>query len=121
MITFKRFSHVMMYVENLARAVDWYCRVLEFTPNFVADDHFASLRHDAMGCRLDLHPTETGGKDVGYGPIPYFLVEDIDAALTSLKDKDVKVSDPRREGQSPRFATFWDSEGNALGLEESSA
>lgn len=114
----KRFSHVMMYVTDLDRAVRWYGENLEFAPRFVAPGAYASLAHEGIGCRLDLHPTETDGKDVGHGPIPYFVVDDLDAAAAALAGKGVKVGEIRREGDSPRFMTFWDSEGNALGLEE---
>ncbi|HEY3319429.1 MAG TPA: VOC family protein [Planctomycetota bacterium] len=115
---FIRFSHVMMYVTDLDRAVKWYSGILGFTPNFVAPGCYASLRHDKMGCRIDLHPTEAGGKDVGFGPIPNFAVTNLDETLEALKAQGVKVGQPRREGGSPRFVTIWDSEGNALGLEE---
>ena len=114
----KCFSHVMMYVNDLDRAVAWYVETLGFTTNFVAPGAFASLRHDEMGCRLDLHPSEADSKDVGYGPIPYFKSDAFDQTITQLKEKGVKVGEPRREGNSPRFVSFLDSEGNVLGLEE---
>ncbi|MDX2050846.1 MAG: VOC family protein [Polyangiaceae bacterium] len=114
---FDRFSHVMVYVNDLERALDFYKGKLGFTADFETP-HYASLRHDGMKCRLDLHPSEAQSKDVGFGPIPYFLAEDFDLAVAELQRADVKVGEPRREGSSPRFVTFWDSEGNALGLEE---
>lgn len=116
---FDRFSHVMMFVGELERAVAWYTGKLGFAVNFVAPGAYASLRHEAMGFRLDLHPSEADGRDVGFGPMPNFAVADLDRALAELEARGVKVSPPRRQGDSPRFATIWDSEGNALGLEES--
>lgn len=115
---FKRFSHTMLYVNDLSRAVAWYQETLGFLPNFVIPGAYASLRHDGMKMRLDLHPTEAKSKDVGFGAITYFAVDDIDSAIAALKDKGAKVGEPKKEGNSPRFVTFWDSEGNALGLEE---
>ena len=53
--------------------------------------------------RLDLHPTEAQSKDVGFGAITYFTTKDLDASVA--------------EGGSTRFVSFWDSEGNTLGLE----
>lgn len=118
---FKKFSHPMLYVNDLARAVEWYKTKLGFKENFVAPNAYASLRHEEMGFRLDLHPTESNSKDVGFGAIHYFLAQDFDQAVETLKEKGVKVGAPKREGNSQRFVTFWDSEGNALGIEEARA
>lgn len=68
--------------------------------------------------RLDLHPTEANSKDVGFGALIYFQPNNFDQAVEELKTKGIKVGTPKREGDCPRFVTFWDSEGNALGLEE---
>lgn len=115
---FKKYSHPMLYVNDLARAVEWYKSKLGFTENFVVPNAFASLRHDEMKFRLDLHPTEANSKDVGFGAINYFVAKDFDMAIAELQEKGVKVGTPKREGGSTRFVTFWDSEGNALGIEE---
>jgi len=58
------YSHPMLYVNNLSRAVQWYKEVLGF------------------------------------------------------EERGVKVGEPRTEGESHRFVSFWDSEGNTLGLEQ---
>ena len=113
-----RFSHPMMYVKDLDHAVKFYTDKLGFTPNFVVPNAFASLRHEGMGCRIDLHPAEADSKDVGFGPILYFAAKDFDGAIASLKENGITVGEERREGDSPRFVTFWDSEGNVLGIEE---
>ena len=115
---FDRFSHCMMYVNDLDRAVKFYTDILGFTPNFIAPKFYASLRHDGMKCRIDLHPTEMHSKDVGAGPIPNFETKNFDNVIAELKQKGVKIGAPRREGDSPRFVTFWDSEGNAIGFSE---
>ena len=56
-----------------------------------------------------------GGALLGYVAGEMLATE---AALKSLSEKGVKTGAIQQEGMSPRFATFWDSEGNALGLEE---
>lgn len=114
----KKFSHPMLYVNDLGRAVAWYKDKLGFKENFVVPGEYASLRHEGMGFRLDLHPSEADSKDVGFGSIQYFLATDFDQAVEALKSKGVEVGKPQRAGNSPRFVTFWDSEGNALGIEE---
>ena len=98
---FDRLSHVMMYVKDLDRAVTFYTDVLEFSPSFIIPNTFASLRHERMDCRIDLHPSEADLKDVGFGPIAYFAAKDFDGAMTRLKEKGVKVGEARREGDSP--------------------
>ncbi len=115
---FQKFSHPMLYVSDLSRAVEWYKQKLNFKECFVVPNSYASLHHEEMNFRLDLHPTEANSKDVGYGAIQYFLAKDFDQAMETLKNNGVKVGNPKREGTSPRFVTFWDSEGNALGIEE---
>lgn len=115
---FKKLSHPMMYVIDLERAVKFYTDKLGFSVKFHHPGAFASLYHEAMNCRLDLHPTEANSKDVGYGPLIYFATENLDRDLSKLQSSGVKTGTPRTEGGSTRFVTFWDSEGNALGIEE---
>lgn len=115
---FDKLSHVMLFVTDLDRAMTWYQQVLGFSVRFAHPPHYASLVHAPTGTRLDLHPTEAAARDVGFGPMPYFATRDMEAALKALAAKGVKVGKAKSEGGSPKFATFWDSEGNALGLEE---
>lgn len=115
---FEKFSHPMMYVNDLGRAVNWYKDVLGFEERFVAPNAYASLHHPTLGMRLDLHPTEAASKDVGFGPIPYFRTADLDQSVAMLKERGVRVGTPKTEGGNHRFVSFWDSEGNTLGMEE---
>lgn len=115
---FKKLSHPMLYVTDLERAVAFYRDKLGFSIGFHHPGGYASLFHKEMGCRLDLHPTEKGSKDIGSGAITYFTTEKMDRDIATMKERGIKVGEPRREGDSPRFVVFWDSEGNALGLEE---
>lgn len=108
----------MIYVTDLERAVKFYCDKLNFKKRFYHENAFASLFHEEMNCRIDLHPTESNSQDVGFGPIIYFSSDDLDRDLAKLTSAGVKTGTPKSEGGSVRFATFWDSEGNALGLEE---
>lgn len=115
---FKKLSHPMMYVTDLARAVTFYTEKLNFKTRFYHENAFASLFNEEMNCRIDLHPTEANSKDVGFGPIIYFTTDNLDRDLEALSKAGVKVGIAKTEGGSTRFATFWDSEGNALGIEE---
>jgi predicted enzyme related to lactoylglutathione lyase len=112
-----QFSHIMLYVNDMERAARWYQEVLGFEVQYLAAPHYASLRHEAIKLRLDLHP-DPQGQNVGHGSMVYFSAADLDAAVAFLRERRVTVSDPRRRGDSPRFTEFADSEGNPLGLYE---
>ncbi len=114
---FKRVSHTMMYVNDVERAVRFYVEKLGARINFVAGKEYASLNFDQYGYRLDLHLTEAAGKDVGFGPILYFSTNEFDKTAAALKKLGIKIGAARTEGKV-RFMTFWDSEGNTLGVEE---
>src|ERR1700759_180797 len=113
------FSHIQLYVHDLSRAMRFYQRVLGFMPGYVAEPEYAALRNDAMQFSIALHKAHEAS-DVGNGPIPYLLSDELDETIRELREKKVQVDDPRREGDSPRFTTFKDSEGNDWGLQEAS-
>jgi predicted enzyme related to lactoylglutathione lyase len=110
----RNFSHVMLYVNDVARAAKWYEVHFDFKPVFVSAPHYASLHHEGMKFRLDLHPDKTGG-NVGHGATPYFTVGDLEGTIATLRTKGVTAEDPKSEGGA-RFASFTDSEGNIIGL-----
>ena len=114
---FTGFSHVMMWTNDFDRALKWYTEVLGCNVLFSHAPHYASLRLESAGVNIALHPTEADGKDVGHGPMPYFKTDNIEETLKSLEAKGVKVGKIQQEGPT-KFATFWDSEGNALGVQE---
>ena len=114
-----QFSHVMMYVNDVARAAKWYEDILGFKPVMLAAPHDGILSHPKLNFRIDLHPDRQKNK-VGGGAQVYFVTDDIDAEVKSLRAKGVSCDDPRAEAGSPRFAGFRDSEGNELGLTEPS-
>jgi predicted enzyme related to lactoylglutathione lyase len=118
-IVLNRFSHVMLYVQDLERAMKWYASVFGFTTLYAHPPHYAALRHPGLNFRLDLHPAKPGSPDIGHGAVPYFATADLDAAVARLRQAGVEVTDPRREGDSLRFCSFTDCEGNLLGLTES--
>lgn len=111
-----RFSHVMIYSQKHAESVKWYCEKLGFEIDYNAPNEYASLHHKLLG-RLAVHATKTA-EDIGKGPMPYFLCDDIHKTSAELKSKGVSVSEPHREGESPWFADFRDLDGNIWGIEE---
>ena len=114
------FSHIMLYVHDMPRAAKWYQDVLSFTVRYLAAPHYASLWNERFNFRIDLHPEQAAG-NVGHGAMIYFVADDLDETIASLRARGVHVSDARRRGDSPRFTEFADSEGNTLGLYEQQA
>ena len=112
-----KFSHVQVYVHDLKRAMRFYQRVLAFLPDYVADPHCARLHNDAMQLVIALHHAHVAG-DVGHGAVAYLKSDQFDETIRELREQKVEVDEPRREGDSPRFTSFTDSEGNYWGLEE---
>jgi predicted enzyme related to lactoylglutathione lyase len=108
----------MLFVYDLERALKWYQSTFGFETLFAHAPHYAALRHPQLNFRLDLHPAKPGSPDVGHGAQTYFLADDLDAEVARLRKLGVAVTDPRREGNSPRFCSFNDCEGNVLGLTE---
>src|SRR4051812_1908354 len=111
------FSHVQLYVHDLKRAMRFYQRVLSFIPGHVAEPHYAALRNDAMQFAIALHAAHDAA-DVGRGPMPDLKSAQFDETIRELREAKVDVAEPRTEGNSPRFTSFKDSEGNLWGLQE---
>ena len=114
------FSHIQLYVHDLSRAMRFYQRVLGFLPVYVAEPHYARLKSDAMRFSIALHASHEAS-DVGKGAVAYLVSDQFDETIRELREMKVEVPEPRREGNSPRFTSFVDSEGNSWGLEEASA
>lgn len=114
----KGVSHVMLFASDVNAAVKWYEATLGFTTAANHGGEYAQLRHPELAIGLDLHRTKAGDANIGHGPVVYFTVVDLDGTLAALKAKGVKVTEPRREGASARFAACYDPEGNVLGLQE---
>jgi predicted enzyme related to lactoylglutathione lyase len=108
----------MLYVADLERAMKWYRETFGFETLYAHPPHYAAMQHHGLKFRLDLHPTSADSPDIGHGAMTYFATDDIDAEVSRLRKLGATVTDPRREGTSPRFCSFKDSEGNVLGLTE---
>lgn len=113
----KKISHVMLWSGDLDNTIKWYMEKLDFHVNYHAKGEFASLSHDEMG-RLDFHAAGEDRTQIGKGPLPYYIVKDIEAVKIWLENKSIKVNDIQQVGDSPKHTWFWDCEGNVLGLEE---
>jgi len=114
-----KFSHVMLWVEDLDRAVKFWEQTFGFGRRFVAPGHYAVLHHQGMNFPLHLHPAKKGDPNIGHGPQVYFISDQLDDEVKRLRAAGITITDPRSETGSPRFSEFKDSEGNAIGLTES--
>jgi hypothetical protein len=107
---------MMIYSQKHEESVRWYCDKLGFEIDYNAPGIYASLHHKQLG-RLAIHATKSDS-DIGRGPTPYFLCDDIQATTKEMRAKGIKVSEPKREDESPWFCDFWDVDGNIWGIEE---
>lgn len=112
----KKIHHVMLWANDLEATKNWYKSKLGFEINYYAPGEFLSMASEEMG-RIDFHGDDSN-ENIGKGPMPYFMVDDIEAAKKWLEAKDIKVEDIQQEADSPKHTWFKDCAGNALGLEE---
>jgi catechol 2,3-dioxygenase-like lactoylglutathione lyase family enzyme len=112
-----KIDHVMMWGQDLAKIAQWYKEKLGFQISYHAPGEFLSMNSEKMG-RLDFHASGKDRSSIGKGPLPYYIVEDIEKTKTWLQAKGVKVDEIQQVGDSPKHTWFWDIEGNVIGLEE---
>jgi catechol 2,3-dioxygenase-like lactoylglutathione lyase family enzyme len=113
----KRIDHVMMWSQDLEKTSTWYKEKLGFKISYLAPGEFLSMSHPEMG-RLDFHACGDDKTNIGRGPLPYFIVDDIHLTKSWLEAKEIKVNEIQQVSDSPKHTWFWDCEGNILGLEQ---
>jgi predicted enzyme related to lactoylglutathione lyase len=106
----------MVYTRRHVEAVQWYCEKMGYEIDYNAPGEYTSLHHKNLG-RLAVHATNSE-QEVGHGPMPYLLCDDIEKTLAELRKKGIQTSEAERHGESPAFADFKDLDGNTWGIEE---
>jgi CreA protein len=113
--------HCDLRVTNLARALDWYANVLDFSViHHVPENGWAELQTPVENVRVGLTEVENM-PPVGGGAVLTFNVRDVDAARAWLKAR----NDVRFDGETctiegwVRLATLYDPDGNVLMLAQS--
>lgn len=109
---FGKVDHVVIFVTDMKRATEFYRDVLGFR---VATEspYFTMIQTENIW--LGLHPTENAGQDIGKGPLVYFSASNMDAVLAHFQQKGVKTG-YSQDVPAGKIQTFYDSEGNALGV-----
>lgn len=115
----KKIDHIMMWAQDLEKTIHWYKDKLGFNVRYHAPGEFLSMTQAEMG-RIDFHATGSNSdrSNIGKGPLPYFMVEDIEKTKAWLESKQIKVEEIQQVSDSPKHTWFWDCEGNVIGLEE---
>ncbi len=113
----KKIDHIMMWAQDLEVTSQWYKEKLGFQIRYLAPGEFLSMSHPEMG-RIDFHADEKDKSNIGKGPLPYFIVNDLVEVKSWLEGKGIRVAEIQQIGDSPKHTWFWDCEGNILGLEE---
>jgi catechol 2,3-dioxygenase-like lactoylglutathione lyase family enzyme len=111
--------HCDLRVSDVARAIDWYTRVLEFEViEHVPEAGWAELRTPVAGVKVGLTQVEELPAPGG-GAVLTFGVGDLDTARARLESLDVRF-----DGETcvipgyVRLATMFDPDGNVLMLYE---
>jgi catechol 2,3-dioxygenase-like lactoylglutathione lyase family enzyme len=95
-------------VSDYDRARAWYQQVLGFELEYELEEYGWCELKTPFGFNIGLGQTET----VAQGNItPTFGVRDIDAAIASLREQEVRVEDWHEIGGMVRLSTFYDPDG----------
>jgi predicted enzyme related to lactoylglutathione lyase len=103
-------------VSDLAKAKDWYSKVLGFAPYF---DEAYYVGFNVGGFELGLDPDISDTKPGPGGAVTYWGVEDLAATMKTLEGLKVKVVTPPQEvGEGIKVGSVADPFGNVVGLIE---
>lgn len=103
------------YVDDLPKAKEWYARAFGAQPYF--DEPFYA-GFNIGGYELGLNPDAAVRPGPG-GSLPYWGVDDIDAAVQHFESTGARVTEPAHEvGEGIKVATVADPFGNLIGLIE---
>jgi len=104
----EKVNHIILTVTDLKRAVSFYENIPDFKkiselPNFATFDVGGVRFGFTVGGKMGIH----------------LLVDDVDKAYQSLKERGVEfVAEPKDQPWGERQATFVDPDGNAFTIEQ---
>ncbi len=117
MVIVKGLATVIYHVRDLDRAKAWYSKAFQQTPYF---DQPFYVGFNIMGYELGLDPDQTEAAAGRGGSVPYWRVDEIDAAVRYFVDAGAVVVAPAKDvGDGIKVATVTDPFGNVIGLIES--
>jgi predicted enzyme related to lactoylglutathione lyase len=118
-IDFKGNLTLALQVKDLKAAIEWYAQVLAFKVVYEVEEMgWCEVTSPVSGVTVGLGQAEE--PKVGYGPVPTWGVNDIDAARAALEAKEVRFDgDTITIPGMVRLATFYDPDGNAFMLAQS--
>lgn len=103
-------------VSDLAKAKEWYSRLLGIAPYF--DEPFY-VGFEVGGFELGLDPDVSVTKPGPGGAVTYWGVADLDSTLKNLVALNVRVHSPAQEvGEGIKVGSIEDPFGNVVGLIE---
>jgi len=112
------FNHVMVYVSDVSRAVDFYAGTLGFVViDSRLEDGYARLKSPAADTTIALHGLEEGNRAEASGIRLYFEVEDLDAFCATLTSRGVTLKQqPQDMPWGWRHAYVDDPDGHEISL-----
>ncbi|MGH2712003.1 MAG: VOC family protein [Actinomycetota bacterium] len=109
-------DHVYYWVSDMDRAVKFYEGTLGLTIKRREGSNWTEIDggaiHFALHGAVDARPVQTGGATVS------FEVKDLDRTRTELEGRGVELDHVGEIGESARYATFRDPDGNTLQIIE---
>jgi predicted enzyme related to lactoylglutathione lyase len=116
MTLIKGLATVIYHVADLDRAKAWYSKAFQTTPYF---DQPFYVGFTIKGYELGLDSDRTGGSAGPGGSVPYWRVDEIDAAVRHFAGAGaVVVAQAKDVGDGIKVATVSDPFGNLIGLIE---
>ncbi len=110
-------NHVMIYVRDVPRALEFYVGVLGLTPIEVYPEGYARLRFPEGDATLALHSPEPGRSLNAAGIRIYFEVEDLDERCAELVKQGVVFKQmPADKPWGWRHAYLLDPDGHEVSL-----
>jgi predicted enzyme related to lactoylglutathione lyase len=113
----KGIETVVYFVEDVAKARDWYAKAFGVKPNY---DTPYYVGFTIAGDELGLHPLGEGEEHPGVGgQTAYWSVDDVAAVQKHLVELGARATEEVREvGGGIKLTTITDPFGNAFGLIE---
>ncbi|MHA2098716.1 MAG: VOC family protein [Candidatus Kariarchaeaceae archaeon] len=115
----KKISHVVVYVSNMERSVEFYTQKLGL-PLRSKSDHWSEVGGTENGVYVGIHYSNIPERDHRNSTDISFLVDDVLEVRKSLEERGIEFYDEiTKVGPNASFTSFYDPDGNNLSIYQS--